>query len=157
MVETDNVIDFPKIGRAINADDQGIYFARNSKTGHLHSIYRLDFAQEWMMHQLEAVGDDHHAWRLMAAHANDSMVSMRQEDIAFYFNRPEFEEPKGAWQVILNSVFGFGKFTPEAPDVPVSYAMIPFHDLAMGMPILITKADESALALAKQQLSLETA
>lgn len=147
-----NVLPFPQIGRAINADDQGVYFAVHAKTGRVHSILRLDFEKEWYLHQLQPLGNELYAWHLMAEHANDPLVSMTQQEIAIYFDRPEFAEPEGAWQVLYNSRFGFGKFTPADTQQPTRYAIIPFNEAQMGMPVLLTKADEAAVEEAKQQL-----
>lgn len=151
-IAASNVLTFPQIGRAINADDQGVYFAINAKTGRVHSILRLDFEKEWYLHQLQPLGNDLFAWHLMAEHANDPLVSMTQQEIAIYFDRPEFAEPEGAWQVLYNSRFGFGKFTPADDHQAVRYAVIPFNEAQMGMPVLIHKADEAAVEDAKQQL-----
>lgn len=148
-----NVLPFPLIGRAINADDQGVYFSINAKTGRVYSIVRLDFEKEWYLHQLQPLGNDLFAWHLMAEHANDPLVSMTQQDIAVYFDRPEFAEPEGAWQVLYNSRFGFGKFTPADETQASRYAIIPFNEAQMGTPVLIHKADEETLETAKQQLS----
>ena len=148
-----NVLPFPQIGRAINADDQGVYFAMHANTDRVHSIVRLDFDKEWYLHQLQPLGNDIFAWHLMAEHANDPLVSMTQQNIAIYFDRPEFADPQGAWQMLYNSRFGFGKFTPADSDQPTRYAIVAFNEAQMGMPVLLTKADETALAEAKQQLS----
>lgn len=156
---TSNVLPFPKIGQAINGKDQGLYFARNTQTGLVQSIYRLDSNKDWYLHQLHPLADDMFTWELMAAHANDVMSMMPRKTIASNFNRPELAEPKGAWQVLHNSQFGFGKFTPDDLASPVRFAMIPFHQGALKMPVWIEKADESALVQAKKHLiqSLETA
>lgn len=152
---TSNVIDFPTIGQAINADDQGVYFAMNAKTGLVHSIFRLDFEKDWYLHQLQPTVDNAFGWHLMAAHTKDTLVSLTQQDLQYYFDRPEFAEPKGAWQVLKNSRYGFGKFTALAQEPTIRFALIPFLGNEMGAPVLITKADEETLLQAQQQLNMQ--
>ncbi len=151
----ENVIEFPVLGKAITSNDQGVYFTMNTKTGMVHSIFRLDFEYEWYLHQLQNVGQsDEFAWTIMAESGSDVMKSMASQDIHTHFGKPEFAKPKGAWQVIRNSLFGFGKFTPEDPNAPVSFALIPFIDNVMQTPVLIVKADDASLQQAEHALGM---
>lgn len=155
-----NVLNFPAIGKAITLEDQGVYFTMNATTGMVHSIFRLDFESEWYLHQLKNIDQqDEFAWVLMAEHANDALQSMPLESIQYHFNRPEFAQHKGNWQVIRNNLFGFGKFTPTDPNEDVRFALIPFVENEMRSPIHIVKADEETLHQAEQALdsSLEMA
>jgi hypothetical protein len=67
---------------------------------------------------------------------------MPTEEIRHHFSKPEYAEPRGAWQVIKNSKFGFGKFTPLQANEPIRYAMLVFASNEMLSPILIHKAEE---------------
>lgn len=149
----DNVLAFPTVGKAITAADQGVYFTMNPTTGMVHSIFRLDFEREWYLHQLQnTVEEDEFAWVLMAAHSNDTIVSMTPSEIKLAFDKPEYQAPKGAWQIIRNSLFGFGKFTPQAAGAEIRYGLIPFVGEVMQPPVAIVKADEAQLNQAQAAL-----
>ncbi len=150
----DNVLKFPNQGKAISLDDQGVYFAMNAKTGLVHSIFRLDFEHQWYLHQLQKLSEeDEFSWVLMAEHANDTMQKMSSFEIKHYFSKPEFSEPKGVWQVVRNSMFGFGKFTPQNLQDPIRFALMSFQQNVMSMPIMVVKADEATLKRAEAVLS----
>jgi hypothetical protein len=146
----ENVLKFPTIGKAITLEDQGVYFSMNPHTGLVHSIFRLDYEQEWYLHQLQQTGQaDEFGWVLMANHANDTLKKMTAHEVRYFFSRPEFAEPKGAWQVLRNHQFGFGKFTAATPQQETRFALMTFQEHAMGSPILIVKADEANLQQAQ--------
>lgn len=150
----DNVLKFPNQGKAISLDDQGVYFALHAKTGMVHSIFRLDFEHHWYLHQLQKTDEkDAFSWVLMAAHANDTLQKMSSFEIKHHFSKPEFAEPKGGWQVVRNSVFGFGKFTPQNLQDPARFALMSFKENVMSMPIMVVKADEATLKRAESVLS----
>jgi hypothetical protein len=145
-----NVFSFPTYGKAITLDDQGVYYTMNTSTGSIHSIFRLEYEDDWYLYQLQNTSrEDEICWRLMAEGAGYSLQSMRTEEIGYHFAKPEYAEPRGAWQVIRNSKFGFGKFTPLNGNDPMRYAMILFEANEMVMPILIHRAEEETLQMAE--------
>ncbi len=145
-----NVFSFPTYGKAITLDDQGMYYTMNTSTGLIHSIFRLEYDDEWYLYQLQNTSrEDEICWRLMAEDAGYALQSMRTEEIGYHFSKPEYAEPRGAWQVIRNSKYGFGKFTPLNGNDPICHAMILFEGNEMVMPILIHKAEEETLQMAE--------
>jgi hypothetical protein len=150
----DNVLKFPNQGKAILLDDQGVYFALNAKNGMVHSIFRLDFEHHWYLHQLQKTNEiDEFGWVLMAEHANDTLQKMSSFEVNHHFSKPEFAEPKGVWQVLRNSAFGFGKFTPQNQQEPIRFALMAFKNNVMSMPIMVIKADEATLKRAETALN----
>lgn len=141
-----NVLSFPTFGKAITLDDQGIYYTMNTSTGNIHSIFQLVYEDDWYLCQLQKTSrEDEYCWALMTENADYTLNSMTSEQIRHHFSKPEYAEPKGAWQVIRNSKYGFGKFTPLKANAPIRYAMILFSGNEMLMPVLIHKADEEVL------------
>jgi hypothetical protein len=69
---------------------------------------------------------------------------MTTEQIRHHFSKPEYLEPRGAWQVIKNSTFGIGKFTPLQAGETIRYAILVFKDGEMLTPLLIHKAEAEA-------------
>ena len=59
--------------------------------------------------------------------------------------RPELQDLPGGWQVLRNTRFGFGKFTPSTLSLSTSYALLRFRDGQMLGPILIEKTDDPAI------------
>lgn len=140
-----NVISFPTFGKAITLDDQGVYYAMNTHTGSIHSVFQLVYQDDWYLYQLESTGaEDEMSWSLLSENFDYLLNSMTTEQIRYHFSKPEYAEPRGAWQVIKNSKFGFGKFTPLQANEPIRYAMLVFTDNEMLTPILIHKAEEDA-------------
>jgi hypothetical protein len=138
-----NVISFPSFGKAITLDDQGIYYAVNARTGSIYSVFQLVYQNDWYLYQLESTGDeDDMCWSLLTENLDHALCSMPTEEIRHHFSKPEYAEPRGAWQVIKNSKFGFGKFTPLQANEPIRYAMLVFASNEMLSPILIHKAEE---------------
>ena len=146
---TQNVLNFPTIGKAITLEDQGVYFTMNPATGMVHSIFRLDYvdyAQEWTLQQLQKTDEaEEYVWQQMAEHANDTLKKMTTHETRRYFAKPEYAEPKGAWQILRNSHIGFGKFTPLNSQDDARFALISWSENIMRPPVLIVKADESTL------------
>lgn len=137
-----NVIHFPAIGKAITLDDQGIYYALNSHTQTIHSVFQLVYQDDWYLYQLECAGDeDEMSWSLLSGNIDYALNSMTTEQIRHHFSKPEYLEPRGAWQVIKNSTFGIGKFTPLQAGAPIRYAILVFKDGEMLSPLLIHKAE----------------
>jgi len=142
----ENVLKFPTVGKAITLEDQGVYFSMNPHTGMVHSIFRLDYEYAWYLHQLQKTGqDDEFGWVLMADHTNDTLNKMTSHEVRHFLSKPEFAEPKGAWQILRNHHFGFGKFTAATALEETRFALMTFQENKMGNPILIVKADEDTL------------
>lgn len=154
---SNNVINFPSFGKAITLDDQGVYYAINTRTQAIHSIFQLVYqSDDWYLYQLEsAESEDDTRWSLLIGNVDYVLQSMTSAQIKQHFSKPEYAEPRGAWQVIKNSKFGFGKFTPIQANEPVRYAMLAFVDGEMLTPILIHKAEVSAEP--EQTTTLDTA
>ncbi len=147
---TNNVVNLPTYGKAISLDDEGIYFILNASTGAVQSIFQLVYDDDWYLYQLEATDrEDEASWTIMAEGDRYSLISVPTTELARHFSKPEYAEPRGAWQVIRNAKYGFGKFTPVNKDEPVGYAMIMFQDNEMLMPVRIHKADEETLKRAE--------
>jgi hypothetical protein len=144
---SNNVINFPSFGKAITLDDQGVYYAINTRTQTIHSIFQLVYEDDWYLYQLErAENDDDISWALLIGNVDYVLNSMTSTQIKQHFSKPEYAEPRGAWQVVRNSRFGFGKFTPVQAGEPIRYAMLAFVDGEMLTPILIHKAEESTVS-----------
>mgnify|MGYP001827413656 CR=1 FL=1 len=155
---TSNVINLPTYGKAITLDDQGIYFILNASTGKIQSIFQLVYDDEWYMYQLE--NSDHDSepnWAIMAEDADYPLMSIPTTELHRHFSKPEYAEPRGAWQVIRNSKYGFGKFTPADTNAPMGHAMIIFSGSEMLMPVRIHKADDETLKRAEEAKNREAA
>lgn len=149
---TSNVINLPTYGKAISLDDQGVYFVLNESTSAVQSIFQLAYDDEWYLYQLEKTSNEDEArWAIMAEGEDFSLMSMPTAELARYFSRPEYAEPRGAWQVIRNGKYGFGKFTPVDQNEPISHAMLLFSDNEMLEPVRIYKANEETLNRAEQE------
>jgi hypothetical protein len=143
-----NVLSFPTYGKAITLDDQGTYYTMNMSTGAIHSVFRLEYGDDWHLYQLQNTSrEDEICWRIMAEKTDYALQSMTSENIGYHFSKPEFAEPKGSWQVIRNSKFGFGKFTPLNAKDPIRHAIIAFEGNEMLMPVLIHKAEEETMQM----------
>ena len=90
-------------------------------------------------------------WVILADNGDYPLKSACLEDVRRYFDRPEFAEPKGAWQLIKNSRYGFGKFTPANAENEIAYAMVLFsagemrETSKMLVPLRIQKAQDEVL------------
>lgn len=148
---TSNVVNLPTYGKAISLDDQGVYFTLNPKTGSVHSIIQLVYDDEWYLFQLQKTGhEDEAGWVMMTEEVDGALVSIPTVALRQYFSKPEYAEPRGAWQVIRNSKFGFGKFTPADEEQVVCHAIMAFSGDEMHTPVRLHKADRETLRRAEQ-------
>ncbi len=141
-----NLAFLPSFGKPITLDDQGIYYAISTATGAIHSILQLVYDDEWYLYQLQNAnmsGEFH--WVMLTGQSDYVLNSMTTEEIRHHFSKPEYAEPAGAWQVIKNSKFGFGKFTPLGVQESPSYGLLLFSKDEMRPPLLIHKADDDFL------------
>lgn len=148
---TNNVVNLPIYGEAISLEDEGIYFLLNASNGKLQSIFQLVYEDEWYIYQLTNTAEgEEPAWSIMAEKEDYRLVSMSTTELSHHFSKSEYAEPRGAWQVIRNSKYGFAKFTPADKSLPIGHAMLMFKDDEMLAPIRIHKADEETLRRAEQ-------
>lgn len=131
----------------ITLDDQGVYYTLNRKTGGINNLFHLTYETDaWYLYQLKNTNKEGDmGWVILADQDDYALTSVDTETIQRLFDRPEFAEPVGAWQLIRNGRYGFGKFTPLAARQPNRYAMILFSEHEMLMPLLIEKAEDAAL------------
>jgi hypothetical protein len=147
-----NVYNIPVYGKPIEVDDQGIYYAINRKTGEINNVFQLVYEDdlnkvgEWYLYQLKNTGKNGEmGWVILADNGDYQLKSLSSEVIKQHFDKPEYAEPKGAWQLMRNSRYGFGKFTPIHADEKIRYAMILFSGAEMLVPLLIFKADDESV------------
>lgn len=142
-----NVFNLPIYGKPIELDDAGIYYAINRNTGGINNIFHLLYEDDdWYLYQLKNTGKNGEmGWVILADNGDYPLKSLSSEDIKHLFEKPQYAEPKGSWQLIRNSRYGFGKFTPIHADDAVQYAMILFSGAEMLMPLLIQKAEDEVL------------
>lgn len=156
-----NVLNLPIYGKPIALDDQGVYYTLNKKTGGINNVFNLVYelsAQndaDWYLYQLKNTNKEGEmGWVILADNGDYPLKSVGTEEIKAHFDKPEYAEPKGAWQLMRNSRYGFGKFTPLHADEKMQYAMILFSqdDLIaetlwpkMLVPLLIQKAEDEVL------------
>lgn len=142
-----NVLNIPIYGKPIELSDQGFYYAKNRKTGGVNNVFHLVYEDdEWFLYQLKNTGKNGEmGWVILADNGDYPLKSITIEEIKHCFDKPEYAEPKGAWQVMRNSRYGFGKFTPIHAEQETSYAMILFSGAEMLVPLLILKAEDSGL------------
>ena len=147
-MEVGNVFNIPVYGKPITLDDQGIYYAKNRKTGGINNVFSLVYEDddEWYLYQLKNMGKDGEmGWVILADNGDYPLKSISTENIKHYFDKPEYQEPKGAWQLMRNSRYGFGKFTSIHLEQEIRYAMILFSGTEMLVPLLILKAEDEGL------------
>lgn len=142
-----NVFNLPVYSKPIELEDQGIYFAKNKKTGAINNLFHLVYQEgEWYLYQLKNISKDGEmGWVILADYGDYPLKSVAIEEIRHHFDKPEYAEPKGAWQLIRNSRYGFGKFTPMNAEEETKYAMILFSGAEMLVPLLIQKAEDEVL------------
>ena len=133
--------------KPITIDDQGVYYAINRKTGGINNVFNLVLEDEdWYLYQLKNLDKDGEmGWVILADQGDYALKPAEQEDVERYFSKPEYLEPKGTWQLMRNSRYGFGKFTPQSAETSVHYGMILFSGDEMLVPLLIEKAQDEAL------------
>lgn len=156
-----NVLSLPIYGKPIVLDDQGVYYTLNKKTGGINNVFNLVYepsAQDdadWYLYQLKNTNKDGDmGWVILADNGDYPLKSVGTEEIKAHFDKPEYAEPQGAWQLIRNSRYGFGKFTPLHVNEKMQYAMIIFSQdeiidetpwPKMLVPLLIQKAEDEVL------------
>lgn len=142
-----NVYNIPVYGKPIELDEQGIYYAVNRKTGDINNVFQLVYDDDnWYLYQLKNTDKNGEmGWVILADNGDYPLISLSTEEIKYHFDKPEYAEPRGAWQLMRNSRYGFGKFTPVNADEDVRFAMILFSGAEMLVPLLILKADDDIL------------
>ena len=147
-----NVYNLPIYGKPIELGDAGVYYANNKKTGAINNVFHLVYegdvyeGGDWYLYQLKNTSKDGEmGWVILADNGDYPLKSLSTEKIKHHFDKPEFAEPKGAWQLMRNSRYGFGKFTPIHADDAIKYAMILFSGTEMLVPLLINKAEDAVL------------
>jgi hypothetical protein len=148
-----NVFNLPIYGKPIELEDQGVYFAKNKKTGAINNVFHLIYEEsEWYLYQLKNTRKDGEmGWVILADNGDYPLKSVATDEIRHHFDKPEYAEPKGAWQLMRNSRYGFGKFTPLHAEDDIKYAMILFSGTEMPelpkmlVPLLIQKAEDEVL------------
>ena len=153
-----NVYNIPIYGKPVALEDAGVYYAINRKTGSINNVFHLVYDDEdWYLYQLKNTGKNGEmGWVILADNGDYPLQSCGVEEIKQHFDKPEYAEPKGAWQLMRNSRYGFGKFTPIHQDESIKFAFVLFSNeekLATPkilVPLLIQKAtDEVLLSLSK--------
>ena len=139
-----NLYVLPAYGKAITLEDQGIFYVMNHYADTIQSVIQLVYQNdEWCLLQLQPTSDtDEYCWTVMTDDSNYALDSMPSAQIAHHFARPEFAEPKGAWQVIRNQSYGFGKFTPIDSSQPIAYAILMFAGEEIKAVIRLHQAQE---------------
>ena len=142
-----NVFQISSVGKPIELADQGVYYAVNRKTGQINNVFHLKYDEEdWLLYQLKNTGKDGEmGWIILADNGDYPLKTLESEIVKSLFDRPEFTEPKGSWQLIRNSRYGFGKFTPSHADESIKFAFILFSNDQMLVPLLILKAQDELL------------
>jgi hypothetical protein len=142
-----NVYNIPVYGKPIELEDQGVYYAINRKTGDINNVFQLVYEDDdWYLYQLKNTGKSGEmGWVILADNGDYPLRSLPAEDIKHHFDKPEYAEPKGAWQLMRNSRYGFGKFTPIHAEDNTRFAMILFSGAEMLVPLLIVRAEDPNL------------
>lgn len=136
-----------QFGQPILLDDQGIYYTVNRKTGGVNNVFQLVYEDDnWYLYQLKNTSKDGDmGWVILADQGDYALNSVDTSTVRQLFDKPEFAEPKGAWQLMRNDRYGFGKFTPTDMQTLTRYAMILFSGDEMLVPLLIEKAEDELL------------
>lgn len=136
-----------EFGQPILLDDQGIYYTLNRKTGGINNVFQLVYEDDnWYLYQLKNTSKDGDmGWVILVDQGDYALTSVGTSTVRELFDKPEFAEPKGAWQLMRNQRYGFGKFTPHAPATQVRFAMVLFSGDEMLVPLLIEKAKDELL------------
>ena len=139
------------LGAPITLDECGFYIAHNRADGSINSVFNLRYERDnWWLSQLKHVAATADApeslfWAGLGDGEDDALQSMTTIEMQQWLYRPELQDPPGGWQVLRNARFGFGKFTPLAPNLPTSYAFLRFREGQMLGPILIEKTQDPAI------------
>ena len=157
-----NVFNMPIIGKPIEPTDAGVYCSINRKTGEVNNLFNLVFEDDdWFLFQLKNTSKDGDInWVILADNHEYTLKTCHTTEVKYHFDHPQFAEPKGAWQLMRNARYGFGKFTPLHADENCLFAMILFAQDAkttieidgkmleipnMLVPLLIQKTQDEAL------------
>ncbi len=143
------------LGAPITLDECGFYIAHNRADGTINSVFNLRYENDnWWLSQLKhvaATADEPEAlfWVVLGSNQGDGddavLQSMPTAEMQQWLFRPELQDLPGGWQVLRNTRFGFGKFTPTKPNLSTSYAFLRFRDGQMLGPILIEKTTDAAI------------
>ena len=143
------------LGAPITLDECGFYIAHNRADGTINSVFNLRYENDnWWLSQLKhvaATADEPEAlfWLTLGEGEHDdienALQSMPTAEMQQWLYRPELQDLPGGWQVLRNTRFGFGKFTPSTLSLSTSYALLRFRDGQMLGPILIEKTDDPAI------------
>ena len=140
-----NLYIHPAYGKAITLDDQGVYCVLNQHTGAVQTIIQLVYQQDdWYLYQLQNTHDEETLyWTVMSDTTQSQLNSMTSEQICHYLAKPEYANPKGAWQVMRNGQYGFGKFT-QFTSANIEFALLVFaNDTVRGL-IRLHKLEQEA-------------
>ena len=142
-----NIFNLPIYGKPIELGDAGVYYANNKKTGAINNVFNLVYDDdEWYLYQLKNTSKDGEmGWVILADNGDYPLKSLSTEEIKHHFDKPDYAKPKGAWQLMRNSRYGFGKFTSIHANDAIKYAMILFSGTEMLVPLLINKAEDAVL------------
>ncbi len=143
------------LGAPITLDECGFYIAHNRADGTINSLFNLRYENDnWLLTQLKHTAvtttePESIFWKSLGNNTgnvvDDSLQSMPTAELQQWLFRPELQELSGGWQVLRNAHFGFGKFTPTAPNLSTCYAFLRFRDGQMLGPILIEKTTDPAI------------
>ena len=143
------------LGAPITLDESGFYLAHNRADGSINSIFNLRYENDnWWLSQLKHIAASEDApealfWLTLGEGEHDdienALQSMPTAEMQQWLFRPELQDLPGGWQVLRNTRFGFGKFTPSTLSLSTSYALLRFRDGQMLGPILIEKTDDPAI------------
>jgi hypothetical protein len=161
FVVANNLFVLPRLGQTIRQEDSGIYYILNQQTGRVRSLIQLVRENlHWYILQLQPIADGlDYRWSVLSRENDCALKTATDRQIAHYFSKPEYTEPVGAWQVMRNADFGFGKFTPIESPEEISYAILTFEGDEMKAPIRLHKAPSEWLQESNSQdiLQLEIA
>ena len=144
---TSNLFVLPRLGESILPQDSGLYYILNHSTGRVRSLIQLVREnRHWYLMQLQPIADGlDYRWSVLSRQTDCALQPASDKQIAHYFAKPEYAEPSGAWQVLRNADFGFGKFTPMHNPESVSFAILTFEGEEMHAPIRLHRAPEAWL------------
>lgn len=139
------------LGAPITLDECGFYLAYNRADGSINSVFNLRYENDnWLLSQLKHVAETESApeaifWQTLGDNIDNTLQSMPTTELQNWLYRPELQELPGGWQVLRNTHFGFGKFTPMDANLHTSYAFLRFREGQMLGPILIEKTTDPAI------------
>ena len=157
-----NIFNLPNLGKLIEPADAGVYCSINRKTGEVNNLFNLVFEDDdWYLFQLKNTSKEGDiSWVILADNSEYALKTCHITEVKYHFDHPQFAEPKGAWQLMRNARYGFGKFTPVYADENCLFAMILFSQETktpleidgklleiptMLVPLLIQKSQDEAI------------